>query len=52
MAKRVRVADLAREAEAELDEALVTLWDVGVAVEGPEDWVPSTDLRRARAALG
>jgi hypothetical protein len=41
MAKRIRVADLAREADADLDEVIVALWDVGLDVESPEDAIAS-----------
>lgn len=36
------VADLANEAETDLDETLVTLWDAGIdCVEKPSDLVPA-----------
>ncbi len=47
------VADLAREAGLDLDEALVALWDVGIeSVEGGRDVVPSRQLPSAYKALG
>ncbi len=51
--RRVRVLELASEAELDLDETIVTLWDAGIdGVEDARDFVPSTLLRAARRALG
>jgi death-on-curing family protein len=51
--KPVTVAALAAEADLDLDEAIVTLWDAGIeTVEAPEDIVPRDQLRTARVALG
>jgi death-on-curing family protein len=44
---------LAREAEADLDEVLVTLWDAGIdCVAKPSDLVPARLVAKARSALG
>lgn len=51
--KAVRVRALAERAGIDLDEALVTLWDAGLdALTGPNDLVPSRQMRTAVAALG
>jgi death-on-curing family protein len=51
--RSVRLSDLAAEAEVDLDEALVTLWDSGMEYfSGPNDSIPAADVRRARQSLG
>jgi prophage maintenance system killer protein len=51
--KATRVRDLARRANLDLDEALVTLWDAGLdRLSGPNDLVPARELRIAQLALG
>lgn len=51
--KPLRVAQLAQDAETDLDEALVTLWDAGIEyVEGATSVVRSRDVAQARRALG
>lgn len=51
--KLTTVADLAREADLDLDEAIVMLWDVGIEeVDSPKDQISTKNLRRAQAALG
>lgn len=51
--KTLRVADLAREAESDLDETLVALWDAGLEdVAAPNDLIPKNQISAARAALG
>ncbi|WP_164702625.1 type II toxin-antitoxin system death-on-curing family toxin [Modestobacter sp. KNN46-3] len=53
MAAKSTVAQLAAEAGLDLDEALVTLWDLGIDnVLRPTDPVPASHLSRARTALG
>lgn len=54
MARRaVTVAQLALEADLDLDETVVTLWDAGIdQVETPDDVVVDGDVKRARSALG
>lgn len=48
-----QVSDLAREAGADLDEALVTLWDAGLDfLDDPSDLVPTRHVAVARSALG
>lgn len=50
---RTTVADLAAEVEADLDEAMVVLWDAGFGqVRDPADVIPLSMLKQARAALG
>lgn len=47
------VAQLAEEADVDLDEAIVTLWDAGFeSVNDPSDTVPPGDLGAAKRALG
>lgn len=51
--RRKTVRELAQEANLEMDEVLVTLWDAGFEdVLGPQDQIVSGDLNRARRALG
>jgi prophage maintenance system killer protein len=52
--KRSRtVAEIAREADVDLDEALVSLWDAGLTdIEDVTSVITVRDLRRARHALG
>lgn len=51
--KPIRVSDLAKEADVDLDEALVALWDVGIdQVGGPNDLIPARQTATARTALG
>ena len=51
--KPLRVEQLAKEADTDLDEVLVTLWDAGVEyVEGAASVVRSRDVAQARRALG
>ena len=53
MPRRLTVARLAQEADAEVDEVLVALWDAGIdAVEGPADTIELGLVKRARSALG
>lgn len=53
MPRRVTVAQLAHEADSDVDEVLVTLWDAGVeTVEDPGDFVEPGLVKRARTALG
>lgn len=50
--KSIRVDELAREAEVDLDEAVVLLWDVGIDyVDAPNSQVRRVDIKRAREAL-
>jgi death-on-curing family protein len=50
---RPTVAELAKEAQMDLDEALVTLWDAGFSgLTGPTDAIPKGEANRARRALG
>lgn len=52
-AKSVSVKDLGREADTDLDEVLVALWDVGlVSVDDENSVISARDVRRARMALG
>lgn len=51
--RRPTVAQLARGAGIDLDEALVTLWDAGFSeLSGPLDAIPKGEANRARRALG
>ena len=51
--KPLRVEQLAREAESDLDEVLVTLWDAGVDyVEGSSSTIRGRDVAQARRSLG
>jgi death-on-curing family protein len=50
--RRVTVRALASESDADLDETLVALWEIGLDVEEPEDIIDRSKLRRARNALG
>jgi len=51
--KRPTVTQLAREADMDLDEVLVTLWDAGFStLNGPSDPIPKGQANRARRALG
>jgi death-on-curing family protein len=51
--KRPTVAELANEANMDLDEALVTLWDAGFSnLTGPADSIPHGQANRARRSLG
>lgn len=53
MPKVTRVRDLAREAETDLDIALVSLWDAGLEdYDGPDDVIRRRDLSQAQRALG
>lgn len=53
MPRRLTVAQLAREADADVEEVLVTLWDSGIAeVEDPDDVIPAAMSKRARSAVG
>jgi death-on-curing family protein len=49
---QISVNDLAKEADLDLDEVLVALWDVNLDLEDPKDIVPRSQLRTARTALG
>lgn len=52
MSRAIRLTDLAKEAESDLDDALVTLWDAGFDdLESPNDLIPSNQISKARAAL-
>jgi death-on-curing family protein len=47
------LAELALEAEMDLDEALVTLWDAGLTeLNGPRDPIPASKRKVAERALG
>jgi death-on-curing family protein len=51
--KTIRVGELAREADVDLDEALVTLWDAGIDQLGSaNDLIPARQVAAARSALG
>lgn len=51
--KPTRVVELASEAEIDLDEALVLLWDAGIDyVDGPNTQIRRSDVKRAREAVG
>ena len=51
--KHKTVRDLAAEADIDLDEALVTLWDEGFThIETPDDRIGKRELNRARRAFG
>jgi death-on-curing family protein len=51
--RRAAVADLAREADLDIDEALLILWEQGFErVTGPGDFLSKGDANRARRALG
>lgn len=51
--KRSSVAALATEAELDLDEALVLLWDAGLdELDEPNDLIADRDLATAKKALG
>lgn len=51
--RRATVRALAEAAGADLDEALVTLWEEGLEyVASPDDYVVPTDVRKAKRALG
>lgn len=53
MRKAITVHALAREAEMDVDTALVTLWDTGIeAPTGPADVIALSDITKARRALG
>lgn len=53
MRARVTIKGLALEAEADVDEVLVTLWDQGLeGYDSPDDLVDSRHLSSARQALG
>lgn len=52
-ARQSRVLDLMQEADVDEVEALVTLWDAGVAsVRSASDLVPASLMARARESLG
>ena len=52
MSKPLTVAQLAKKADVDLDETLVTLWDVGIShVTGPEDVIPPKSVKIAERAL-
>lgn len=49
--KTIRVGELAREADVDLDEALVTLWDAGIDQLGSaNDLIPAASRRRTIGA--
>jgi death-on-curing family protein len=51
--RRTTVADLAAAVEADLDEAMVLLWDAGLEhIRDPSDLIPVSMLKQARTALG
>lgn len=51
--RAMTVADLARQAGMDLDEALVTLWDSGFEdLKDASEFVPGGSLRKAQRALG
>ena len=51
--KRTTVRQLASEAQLELDEALITLWDAGFEyINGPGDELQRGEANRARRCLG
>jgi death-on-curing family protein len=50
--KRISVRDLAQEANLDVDEVLLKLWDAEIEyVIGPEDTISGADLRRAKMHL-
>lgn len=52
MSRAISLTELAKEAEAELDDVLVTLWDAGFdELESPSDLIPSNQIDKARSAL-
>lgn len=52
MSRAISLTELAKEAEAELDDVLVTLWDAGFGeLESPSDLIPSNLIDKARSAL-
>ena len=52
MARAISLAKLAKEAESDLDDALVTLWEAGFdKLESPNDLIPSNQIAKARLAL-
>lgn len=52
MSRAISLTELAKEAEAELDDVLVTLWDAGFdELESPNDLIPSSLIDKARSAL-
>jgi death-on-curing family protein len=52
VAKRMTVGMLANEADLDLDEALVALWDAGIDLEDPHEVIPPSQLNLARSAVG
>jgi death-on-curing family protein len=48
---RIALRALASEADLDLDEALILLWDAGIDVEDPEDMIPRSRVAAARRAL-
>lgn len=53
MPRAVTVAEVARRANADIEEVLVTLWDAGFGdVEGPDDRIPQRLVGRAHTVLG
>lgn len=52
MAPRVTVEALAKEADLDLDEALVALWDAGIDVDDARSVISATSTLAARNALG
>lgn len=53
MRRAATVAEVARRANADIEEALVTLWDAGFGdVEGPDDLIPQRLVSVAHTALG
>lgn len=52
MSRAISLAKLAKEAEADLDDVLVTLWDAGFdELESPSDIIPANKIAKARSAL-
>lgn len=52
MSRAISLTELAKEAEAELDDVLVTLWDAGFdELESPSDLIPFNQIDKARSAL-
>lgn len=53
MSRPVTVAQLAKRAEMDLDDVLVTLWGAGIdEVDDPDDVLPLKRLEEAKSALG
>lgn len=49
---KITVQQLAAEAEADVDEVLLTLWDKGIDVSGPTSVIPKRHTNKARRSVG